>query len=198
MTTHPPTHPSTPSPSPWQPVWEIIRFELQESLRTRFVLIAFGVFFACGLLVMHVNGTDWPFTELLRQAMGNTTKPGELIPYANSPLAIMQTIGFIAGIPLALVVSGIFADRATKDFTANMDGLLFTSPLKEWQFATGRLVASFVISGVIFLGVGLGLLVGQALPWMDPNRIAPFNLLSYIQPYLYFVLPNILIFGLAG
>ncbi len=195
MTTHPST-PSTPSPSPWQPVGEIIRFELQESLRNRFVLIAFGVFFAYGLLVMHVNGTDWRFSELLRQAIGTATKPGELIPYANSPLAIMKTIGFIAGIPLALVVSGIFADRATKDFAANIDGLLFTSPLKEWQFAAGRLIASFVISGVIFLGVGLGLLVGQALPWMDPNRIAPFNLLSYIQPYLYFVIPNILIFGL--
>lgn len=73
------------------------------------------------------------------------------MPYANAPLAIVQAVGFSASIPLAIVVSGIFADRATKDFTANMDGLLFTSPLKEWQFATGRLVASFVISLVIFL-----------------------------------------------
>ena len=110
----------------------------------------------------------------------------------------MQTVGYFAGIPLAIVVAGIFADRATKDFTANMDGLLFTSPLKEWQFATGRMIASFFISLMISLGLGLGLLLGSALPWMAPERIGPTHLLSYLQPYLYSVIPNIVIFGLLS
>jgi ABC-2 type transport system permease protein len=197
MTTHPSTHPPT-HPSPWQPVGEIIRFELQESLRTSFVLLSLGFFFALGLLVMHVMGTDWPITASLRQAMNMATKPGELVPYANSPLAIMQTVSYVASIPLAIVVSGIFAERATKDFTASMDGLLFTSPLKEWQFLAGRFASSFLISLVIFLGLGLGLLVGSALPWMAADRIGPFSLLGYLQPYLYFVIPNILIFGLLS
>ncbi|HIK46418.1 MAG TPA: hypothetical protein IGR64_16280 [Leptolyngbyaceae cyanobacterium M65_K2018_010] len=197
MTTHPSTHPPT-TPAPWQPVWEIVRFELRESFRTRFVLLAFGFFFVVGLLVMHVKGSDVLFFPALRPALGLDTKPGELIPYANSPLAIMQAVGYFAGIPLAIVVAGIFADRATKDFTANMDGLLFTSPLKEWQFATGRLIASAVISLVISLGLGLGLLLGAALPWMAPERIGPFNLASYVQPYLYSVIPNIVIFGLMS
>jgi len=205
MTTHSPAHrsaersrrsPSTHPPrSPWQPVWEIIRFELQESLRTRFVLLAFGFFFILGLLIIHLRGTDWPIADLYRQATSTATRPGELVPFANAPLAIMSTMDFIAGIPLAIVVAGIFADRATKDFTANMDGLLFTSPLKEWQFVTGRFVASFLISLVIFLGLGLGLLIGQGLPWMAAERIGPLQILGYIQPYLYQVIPNILIFG---
>ncbi|MBF2085277.1 hypothetical protein [Thermoleptolyngbya sp. C42_A2020_037] len=196
MTTHPPTthHPTTPSP--WQPVGEIVRFELQESLRTRFLPLAFGFFLVVGLLVMHVNGSDVLFFPFLRQAAGTATKPGEMIPYANAPLAIMNTVSLLAGIPLAIVVAGIFADRATKDFTANMDGLLFTSPLKEWQFAAGRLIASFLISLMVFLGLGFGLWLGSILPWMAPQRIGPFNFLSYVQPYLSFVIPNILIFGL--
>lgn len=191
-------HSPTTQTSPWQPVWEILRFELQDSLRTRFVLQAFGFFLVVGLLVMHVKGSDVLFFPLLRPALGLDTKPGELIPYANSPLAIMQTVGYFAGIPLAIVVAGIFTDRATKDFTANMDGLLFTSPLKEWQFATGRMIASFFISLIISLGLGLGLLLGAALPWMAPERIGPTHLLSYLQPYLYSVIPNIVIFGLLS
>jgi len=162
------------------------------------VLLSFGFFFALGLLVIHLLGTDWPTTIMLRQAMDMATKPGELVPYANAPLRLMQTVNSVASIPLAIVVAGIFAERATKDFTASMDGLLFTSPLKEWQFLVGRFTSSFLISLVVFLGLGLGLLLGSALPWMAADRIGPFSLLGYLQPYLYFVIPNILIFGLLS
>ncbi|QKD81485.1 hypothetical protein HPC62_04170 [Thermoleptolyngbya sichuanensis A183] len=58
------------------------------------------------------------------------------------------------------------------------------------------LIASFLISLITFSGLGLGLWLGSILPWMAPQRIGPFNLLSYVQPYLYLVIPNILIFGL--
>lgn len=102
-------HSPTTQTSPWQPVWEILRFELQDSLRTRFVLLAFGFFLVVGLVVMHVKGSDVLFFPLLRPALGLDTKPGELIPYANSPLSIMQTVGYFAGIPLEIVVAGIFA-----------------------------------------------------------------------------------------
>lgn len=48
---------------------------------------------------------------------------------------------YVTGVPMAIAVAGIFADRPAKDFTATMDGLLFTSPLKEWQFLAGRLAS---------------------------------------------------------
>ncbi|MUG96926.1 hypothetical protein F7734_33130 [Scytonema sp. UIC 10036] len=190
MTTHPPIHPSTTSS--WRSIGEIIRFELQESLRTRFLLGAFGVFFALQLIGIHLSGTDW--IEKTFSSVG-TPEPGELIPYVTSPLAIMQAIAGLMGL-LMIVVAGIFADRASKDFAYNVDGLIFTTPIKEWQYVTGRLIASFLISLIVSLSLGLALLIGQALPWMEPTKIAPFNLLSYIQPYLYIVLPNLLIFGL--
>ncbi|WOD41501.1 hypothetical protein RRF56_11920 [Nodosilinea sp. E11] len=135
MTTHPPAHPSThsPTPSPWQPVWEIIRFELQESLRTRALLLGFGFFFVVGLVTMHRLGSDLLFFPTIREAMGLNPRPGELVPYANAPLQIM-TVFEVANFLFILLTVGIFTERATKDFTSSMDGLLFTSPLKEWQF----------------------------------------------------------------
>jgi ABC-type transport system involved in multi-copper enzyme maturation permease subunit len=190
MTTRDSARPAA-APSEWRPVWEIIRFELMESLRTRFLLITFGVFFIIGFLTILATGTDWPIFAALRSPV----RPGELIPYATSPLAIMNIISQ-ANILLAIVAVGIFADRATKDFAYSVDGLLFTTPLQEWQFAAGRFIAAFLISLFISLGLGVGLLLAQALPWMDPVRIAPFNFLSYVQPYLYLVIPNLLIFGL--
>lgn len=197
MTTHPPisSSPRSSTTSSWQPVWEIVRFELYESFRTRFLLIGFGFFFLIGLLTTIVNGSDLPVFEFIRSSLGGTTKPGELVPYTNAPLKIMQVMG-ASIIFLVLVAIGIFADRATKDFTNNIDGLLFTSPLKEWQFVTGRFLASFLITLFISLGLAVGMLLGLAFPWMDPSRIGPVNLLSYVQPYLYLVIPNILIFGL--
>ncbi|WP_088889014.1 ABC transporter permease/M1 family aminopeptidase [Leptolyngbya ohadii] len=196
MTTHSPIR-SSPRPrqTAWQPIWEIIRFELQESFRTRFLPLAFTFFLLVGLLSFLVNGSDLPVFTFMREGLGGATKPGELVPYANAPLKIMENIGS-ATILLVLLIIGIFADRATKDFTSNIDGLLFTSPLKEWQFVTGRFLASFLISLLISLGVAVGMGVGLLFPWLDLNRVGPINLLSYVQPYLYLVIPNILIFGL--
>ncbi|HEY9824026.1 MAG TPA: M1 family aminopeptidase, partial [Stenomitos sp.] len=192
MTTYPSTRPPQ---SAWQPIREIVRFELRESFRTRFALIAWAMFFVIGFLTTLVKGSDLPIFESLRAGFGEAVKPGEWVPYANAPLEIMNVIGS-SSILLVLITIGVFADRATKDFTNNVDSLLFTSPLKEWQFITGRVLASFLISGFISLGVALGLWVGLAFPWMDASRVGPFNLLSYVQPYLYLVIPNIVIFGL--
>lgn len=199
MTTHPPisSSPRSRTPSSWQPVWEIVRFELQDSLRTRFPLIIFALFFILSLLVIHVTGSDALFFPAIRQALGQNPRPGELVPYANAPLRIMRVFT-AANLFFILLTVGIFTERATKDFTSSMDGLLFTSPLKEWQFGAGRFIASAVITIFISLGLGLGLLVGEALPWMATDRMAPFNWLAHIQPYVYLVIPNILIFGLLS
>ncbi len=196
MTTHPPT-PTPAHPSPWQPVWEIVRFELQDSLRTRSLLLGFGFFLVAGLVTMHGLGSDLLFFPTIREVMGANPRPGELVPYANAPLQIMQVFK-VANLLVILLAVGIFTERATKDFTSSMDGLLFTSPLKEWQFGAGRFIASAVIILVMSLGLGLGLMVGEGLPWMVAARMAPFNLLTYLQPYVYLILPNILIFGLIS
>lgn len=124
-------------------------------------------------------------------------KPGDLVPFANAPYTIMRMFG-TANLFLIILTVGIFTERATKDFASGVDGLLFTTPLKEWQFGVGRLIASFLISVFICLGLGLGILVAQLLPWMSPARIAPFNFLAYLQPYVYLIVPNILIFGLLS
>lgn len=202
MTNHPPLTPSArPSPpsaiSPWQPVWEIIRFEFQDSLRARFSLVLFALFLVLGLVVIHVSASDVLFFPALRQAMDLNPRPGVLVPYANAPLRIMRVFTFLSPL-FILLTAGIFSERATKDFTSNMDGLLFTSPLKEWQFAAGRLIASVVLMMVISLGLGLGLMMGEALPWMASAHLAPFNLLANIQPYTYLIVPNILIFGILS
>lgn len=198
MVTQSSSTPSTHSPiSPWQPVWEIVRFELQDSLRTRSLLLGFGFFFVLGLVFIHGLGSDVLFFPTIRQAMGLATRPGELVPYANAPLRIMTVFKF-ANLLVILLTVGIFTERATKDFTSSMDGLLFTSPLKEWQFGAGRFIASAVMVVVMSLGLGLGMLVAERLPWMAPARIGPFNLLAYLQPYLYLILPNLLIFGLLS
>ncbi|WP_316792442.1 hypothetical protein [Thermoleptolyngbya oregonensis] len=198
MVTQSSSTPSTHSPiSPWQPVWEIVRFELQDSLRTRSLLLGFGFFFVLGLVFIHGMGSDVFFFPAIRQAMGLGTRPGELVPYANAPLRIMRVF-MTANLFFILLTVGIFTERATKDFTSSMDGLLFTSPLKEWQFGAGRFIASAVMVVVMSLGLGLGMLVAERLPWMAPARIGPFNLLAYLQPYLYLILPNLLIFGLLS
>jgi ABC-2 type transport system permease protein len=161
------------------------------------LLLGFGFFLVTGLVTIHGLGSDLLFFPTIRQAVGLNPRPGELVPYANAPLMIMRVFG-AANFLFILLAVGIFTERATKDFTSSMDGLLFTSPLKEWQFGAGRFLASTVIVVVMSLGLRLGLMVGEGLPSMATARMTPFNLLTYLQPYVYLILPNILIFGLIS
>ena len=47
----------------------------------------------------------------------------------------------------------------------------------------------------IFTSFGLGLMAGEVTPWLDAEAFDAFRLGAYLQPYLLFVVPNLLFTG---
>lgn len=75
----------------------------------------------------------------------------------------------------------------------NMEGLIYSSSIKKSHYFWGRFLGTFIFSVLAFSPYLLGYMYGNYFSDLDPERIADFQLMTYLQPWLYIVLPNIFI-----
>jgi len=94
------------------------------------------------------------------------------------------------------VFAGYFVASAIhRDFELNTDSLFFSSPVKKWQYLTGRFTAAFLASSMVYLSVVLAIMIGSKMWWLDKDHIGPFLLKPYVFSYFALVLPNLLLFA---
>jgi len=85
-------------------------------------------------------------------------------------------------------ISAILRDKHHK-----MEALIYSAPIKKTQYFWSRFLGTFIFSVLAFTPFMLGLMAGASFFGLDPERLSPFHILSYIQPWLYLVIPNIFI-----
>lgn len=87
-----------------------------------------------------------------------------------------------------------FAISATlRDDRFKMDMLVYSSSIEKRQFFWSRFLGVFLFSLMAFSPFILGMMAGHTFKAHDPERLAPFSLLTYLQPWLIITLPNIFI-----
>ena len=95
-----------------------------------------------------------------------------------------------------LVTAALFGDAAVRDVEAGMDPLLFTAPLGKVEYLGGRFVAALTVNAVVMVAVPVGLVTASGLiGWFEPETVGPFRVGAYVQPYLLFLLPNLILTG---
>ncbi|MFL0351969.1 ABC transporter permease/M1 family aminopeptidase [Xanthomarina sp. GH4-25] len=97
------------------------------------------------------------------------------------------TIGSVF-IVMFFAISAIIRDKQY-----NMEGLIYSSSLKKANYFWSRFLGTFVFSALAFSPFIIGYVFGNYFSDLDPERIASFQLITYLQPWLYIVLPNIFI-----
>lgn len=80
-----------------------------------------------------------------------------------------------------------------RDKQHNMEGMIFGSSIKKIDYFWSRFLGTFVFSVLAFSPYLLGYALGNNFSSLDPGRLGDFQLMTYIQPWLYIVLPNIFI-----
>ena len=80
-----------------------------------------------------------------------------------------------------------------RDRQYGMDGLIFSTAIKKPAYFWTRFLGTFVFSVLAFSPFLLGYIFGNYFLGLDPERIADFSLMTYLQPWLYIVVPNIFI-----
>ncbi len=160
--------------------WNIFKFELKYHLRSPLFYILFGIFF---LLTFGAVTTD---AVQIGGSLGNVNR--------NAPFVIMQFL-LIMSVFGVLTATAYVANAVYRDFELNTDSLFFSSPVKKWQYLSGRFAAAFAMISLIYGGVVLAIMIGSKMPWLDKERIGAFVLKPYLFSYFVLILPNLLLFA---
>ena len=74
-----------------------------------------------------------------------------------------------------------------------MEGLIFSTSITKANYFWSRFLGTFIFSVLAFSPFILGYIIGNYFFDLDPERVADFKFITYFQPWLYFILPNIFI-----
>ena len=114
--------------------------------------------------------------------------------YKNAPYVVAQYTAVI-GILGMVLVTAFINSAALRDYQHKFDQILFSTPIRKGNFLFGRFLGGYLAAVVPFLGVFAGILIGCAMPWIEPERIGPFMPNAYLNSLVIFVLPNTLLVG---
>lgn len=157
--------------------YEIFKFEIKYRIKRPDTYIFFLFLF-----LFSIVGVDFVFQGI---GFGAIKK--------NAPLVIAKTMGAITGI-FMILASMIMGVSVLRDFEYNIESLMYVNPIKKRDYLIGRFLGSFTVLLFVFSGILLGMVLGEFMPWHNPNDFNSFNLLSYLKPFVIITLP-ILFFG---
>jgi hypothetical protein len=167
-------------------IFKIIRFDVARYVRSISTYIYFLVLAAIAFLLMVTAGGAFQGASV---SMGGGGKV-----LVNSPFTLTAFISILSYYGL-LIVSAIAGKAAFRDFENQTHSFFFTAPIGKAAYLGGRFLASMLILAAIFAGIAMGLALGTAMPFVDHTLFGPNHLRAYIQPYLVFVIPNLLVTG---
>ena len=166
---------------------EIFSFELTYRKKRPATYIYFGIIFLLCFLaiaspIVRIGG-----------AMGQIK--------ANAPY-IIANMTLIMSFAMVMITSAIMGVAVVRDFEHNTEALMFSTPMKKWQYLMGRFGGSFLVLLLIFSGIWIGFMlgfgIGKFVPWevsWKDKEILPYNAWHYFQPFLLFTVTNLFITG---
>lgn len=159
--------------------YQIFKFEIQYRIKRPDTYVFFLFLF-----LFSIVGVDFIF------------QGAELGPMKkNSPIVIAKTMGAVTGI-FMILASMIMGVSVLRDFQYNIESLVFSAPIKKKDYLTGRFLGSFAVLLFAFTGILLGMMLGEFMPWTNPDDLLAFNALIYLKTFLMVTLPT-LFFGAA-
>jgi len=157
--------------------YNIFKFEIKYRIKRPDTYVFF-IF----LFLFSIVGVDFVFQGV---ELGGVKK--------NSSLVIAKTMGAITGI-FMILASMIMGVSVLRDFTYQIESLMFVNPIKKRDYLLGRFLGSFAVLLFVFSGVFFGMVLGEFMPWHDPNDYVDFNLFAYLKSFITITLP-VLFFG---
>lgn len=82
-----------------------------------------------------------------------------------------------------------------RDFKSEMHTILYSYPFTKVNYLFAKFFSSFLIVTLIVLSIGLGMFIGFRLPGTNSEIVGAFRVVSYLQTYLVYIIPNVLLFG---
>jgi len=109
----------------------------------------------------------------------------------NSPYLVMESFGFLS--LFALFAAAIFAANAVlRDDDSRMRDIVDSTPVPRLQFVFARFAGAMLATVTAASFSIIGAIGALFSPWIDPARVAPFDLRPYLWAFATITIPNIL------
>ena len=155
----------------------VATFELRYQLKSPAFWVTFAMFL---LLTFGATASD----NVQIGAGGNVL--------ANSPYAIAQTL-------LVMCIFGLFimtafvANVVIRDDETGFGPIIHSTRVSRFDYLFGRFSGAFLAGCLVFLSVPLGMMLGSAMPWLDPETVGPFNLGHYAWIFFCLCVPTLFV-----
>jgi ABC-2 type transport system permease protein len=82
-----------------------------------------------------------------------------------------------------------------RDFKSEMHTILYSYPFTKANYLFAKFFSGIVVVSAIVLMIALGMIIGFRFPGTNSAIVGDFSIMSYLQTYLVYILPNVLFFG---
>src|SRR5579872_6632357 len=109
--------------------------------------------------------------------------------YRNAPFVIENYYSLMCLLTL-LMITAFVNSAASRDFASNTHQLIFSTPLRKFDYLAGHYLGATAIAVIPMLGVSLGILAAKYMPWVEPERWGPVRWDAHWYGLLVFAIPN--------
>jgi ABC-2 type transport system permease protein len=114
--------------------------------------------------------------------------------WKNSPYAIAQTL-MVMTVFAVFIMTAFVANVVVRDDETGFGPIIHSTRVSRFDYLFGRYTGAFLAGCLLFLSVPLGMILGAAMPWVDPEVLGPFNLGHYAYVYLLLCVPTLFVTG---
>ena len=157
----------------------VAAFELRYQLKSPAFWVTFAIFL---LLTFAATASD----NVQIGSGGNVWK--------NSPFAIAQTL-MVMTVFSVFILTAFVANVVVRDDETGFGPIIHSTRLSRFDYLFGRFTGAFFAGCLLFLSAPLGMILGAAMPWLDPEVLGPFNLSHYAYVYLLLCVPTLFVTG---
>jgi aminopeptidase N len=110
--------------------------------------------------------------------------------HVNSPAALLQ-VCLVFSVFFMFFSTALVANVVVRDDDTGFGPIIRATPISKFDYLYGRFVGAGAAVALAFLAVPLAVLVGSAMPWLDPEKVGPFRPLDYLYAYAVVALPSL-------
>ena len=112
----------------------------------------------------------------------------------NSPIGVTGLFNGLTTFIFFLFPS-IIGVSIYRDYKSEMHTILYSYPFSKANYLFAKFLSGITIVTLIVLVIGLGMFIGFRMPGTNADLVGPFILMSYMQSYVVYIIPNVLLFG---
>ncbi len=152
-------------------------FEIRYQLRNPVFWVSVAIFFLLGFGLAASENVSFG-------------APGAV--HENSPYTLTIASAIFATFYL-FVITAFVANAVVRDDVTKFGPMIRATPVGRTQFLAGRFLGGLAIATLGYIAVPLGIAVGAAMPWVDPETVGPGGFATYAWPFLIIAIPNLIL-----